>query len=93
MTTLDDKVLSYCRIYFTQDKLYAGQFTNEWMLGKIEGLEQDMPENGWTYSFWGTPHEENYGDYHREPAGHELLLPGQIADRFQSGGWCDRHGS
>lgn len=34
MTTLDDKVLSYCRIYFTQDKLYAGQFTNEWMLGK-----------------------------------------------------------
>ena len=53
MTTLDDKVLSYCRIYFTQDKLYAGQFTNEWMLGKIEGLEQDMPENGWTYSFWG----------------------------------------
>lgn len=61
MTTLDDKVLSYCRIYFTQDKLYADQFTNKWMLGKIEGLEQDMPENGWTYSFWGTPHEENYG--------------------------------
>ena len=61
MTTLDDKVLSYCRIYFTQDKLYAGQFTNEWMLGNIESLEQDMPENGWTYSFWGTPHEQNYG--------------------------------
>ena len=47
MTTLDDKVMSYCRIYFAQDKLYAGQFTNEWMLGTLETLEPDMPENGW----------------------------------------------
>ena len=61
MTTLDDKVMSYCRIYFTQDRLYVGQFTNEWMLGNIKELEQDMPQSGWTYSFWGTPHEENYG--------------------------------
>ena len=61
MTTLDDKVLSYCRIYFTQEKLYSGQFTTEWKVGRTEELDDDIPENGWTYSFWGTPHEENYG--------------------------------
>lgn len=61
MLTLDQKVSSYCRIYFTRDKLYLGQFTNEWMLQPMTELESDADGNEWEYSFWKGPDTKNYG--------------------------------
>lgn len=61
MLTLDQKVSSYCRIYFTKDKLYLGQFTNEWMLEPMAELQSDVRDNGWEYSFWKEPDTKSYG--------------------------------
>lgn len=60
MATLDKNVISYCRIYMSEPRLYTGQFTNEWFLGDMQQLRKEKPEREWNYAFWEAPHEEKY---------------------------------
>ena len=58
--TLDQKVISYCRIYSSVPKIYSGQFTSNWLIADMDKADHALPEHERQYSFWKDTHEEDY---------------------------------
>lgn len=58
--TLDQKVISYCRIYSSVPKIYSGQFTSNWLIADMDKADHALPDHERQYSFWKDTHEEDY---------------------------------